>query len=305
MTGDDSVAPGAWPELSGADPTPDESVRVVTLADGAALWTATTGEGPPVVCCHGGPGLWDYLGPLAALIEDRYTVIRFDQRGCGRSTGTGPFTIGQAIDDMDQLRAALGYDRWAVLGHSWGADLALLYAATHSGRSAALVYAAGVGPGAAYRAPFAAEHRRRLGADLARLEELSSGPRTDEEEHERCLLQWRADFSPTPPGAAARHARALWDTRPPDARVNELANRELWQERTARDLLADADRVACHVEMIFGADDPRPWTAAEPLRSRFRDGSLTVLDGAGHAPWVERPAQTRELILRGLEPARH
>ena len=51
----------------------------VRLRDGAELWTAVTGTGPPVVCLHGGPGLWDYLAPLAALIDDTFTVVRFDR----------------------------------------------------------------------------------------------------------------------------------------------------------------------------------------------------------------------------------
>lgn len=75
------------------------SERFVVLADGAALWTAVTGSGAPVVRCHGGPGLWDYLEPLASLIEDEFTVVRYDQRGCGRSSGAGPFTTAQAVDD--------------------------------------------------------------------------------------------------------------------------------------------------------------------------------------------------------------
>lgn len=51
---------------------------LVRLADGAALWTTVSGIGPPVVCCHGGPGLWDYLEPLASLIDDVFTVVRSD-----------------------------------------------------------------------------------------------------------------------------------------------------------------------------------------------------------------------------------
>jgi len=98
---------------------------MVRLRDGASLWTAASGNGPPVVCLHGGPGLWDYLAPLAALLDGTFTVVRFEQRGCGRSTGGGRFTIAQAVDDLDQVRVALGFDRWAVVGHSRGAELAL------------------------------------------------------------------------------------------------------------------------------------------------------------------------------------
>src|ERR1700712_4585985 len=114
----------------------------IALSDGAMLWVAVSGSGPPVVLCHGGPGLWDYLEPLAALIEDQFTVVRFDQRGCGRSDGGGPFTLAQATDDLDQLRAALGVQRWGVVGHSWGAELALRYAARYPAQTDAVVYIA-------------------------------------------------------------------------------------------------------------------------------------------------------------------
>jgi proline iminopeptidase len=86
--------------------------QLVELPDGAKLWTATSGGGPPVVCCHGGPGLWDYLADLAALLDDSHLMVRFDQRGCGRSTGAdGPFTLAQAVADLEQLRQALSVDR--------------------------------------------------------------------------------------------------------------------------------------------------------------------------------------------------
>jgi hypothetical protein len=47
--------------------------------------------------------------------------------GCGRSAGDGPFTIAQTVDDLDQLRAALGFGPWARAEHSWGAELAICY----------------------------------------------------------------------------------------------------------------------------------------------------------------------------------
>ena len=74
------------------------------------LWYTTSGAGPPLVLCHGGPGMWDYLGPLAQLVDDRATVVRYDQRGCGRSPGDGPFSIAQSVADLDELRNDLGYD---------------------------------------------------------------------------------------------------------------------------------------------------------------------------------------------------
>jgi proline iminopeptidase len=276
-------------------------VVMVRLPDGAGLWTTVSGTGPPVVCLHGGPGLWDYLGSLAALLDDTFTVIRFDQRGCGRSTGDGPFTIAQAVQDMDQVRVALGFGQWAVAGHSWGAELAIRYAAQHQDRTTAVAYIAGVGAGNGYREGFAAELDRRLGPDRARLAELSAMPAADltpELEREMCLLQWRPDFSPG--SAAAEHARALWDTRPPGAAINRTANRGLWTDRETENLCLAAARVTCPVTMLFGADDPRPWRASDSLLAALPDVSRIVFDGAGHAPWAERPADTRRVLVSAL-----
>lgn len=278
--------------------------QMVRLRDGAELWTAVSGTGPPVVLLHGGPGLWDYLAPLAALLDGTFTVIRFDQRGCGRSSPyAGSFTIAQAVDDMDQVRVAYGLGRWAVAGHSWGAELAVRYAAEHSGRTTAIAYIAGIGAGNAYRAPHAAEFKRRLQGDYDRWAELSAIPardRTPDEDRECCLLQWGPDFSPS--GAPAEHARALWDTRPPGASINETAHRQLWADRGTEDLCRAAARVTCPVTMICGADDPRPWTVTGSLLAALPDASRIVFDEAGHSPWAERPADTARAIADALSP---
>ena len=278
-----------------------ESVRV-QLRDGAELWTAISGSGPPVVCLHGGPGLWDYLAPLACLLDGEFAVVRFDQRGCGRSSGRhGPFTIEQAVEDLEQVRTAYGVVQWAVVGHSWGAELALRYAARHPRWTTAVVYIAGVGAGDDYERPLVVELNRRLGPDRERWAALSAIPdhdRTLAEEQERCLLQWRTDFSPGP--QASRHAQALWQTRPAGALINTAANRRLWQDRACTDLREDATRVTCPVTMIFGHDDPRPWVTSDSVLAALPAATRTVLLGAGHAPWVERPADVQAVITSAL-----
>lgn len=268
--------------------------------DGTPLWTVCSGSGPPVVFVHGGPGLWDYLGPLAELLDDRVTAIRYDQRGCARSGGAdGPFTIVQALDDLDRVRAAYGLDQVSVVGHSWGAEVAVRYAARYTDHVRAVAYLAGVGAGETYLPGFSAERDRRLGPDKQRWDELRARARTQDEERELCLLQWRPDFAPTPD--ASRHAEALWATRPPNIAVNQRANRELWADRASVDLLGEAAAVGCPVRMIQGAADPRPWQATDPLLAALPDGARTVLEGAGHLPWAERPRETRDLVLSAVD----
>ena len=111
--------------------------------DGLRLWSVAEGAGPPLVLCHGGPGCCDYLAPVAALLTDRAQVIRYEQRGCGRSTAPPPYTVATSLADLDCVRQYYGLSQWIVAGHSWGADLALLYALTYPARTLGVICLAG------------------------------------------------------------------------------------------------------------------------------------------------------------------
>jgi proline iminopeptidase len=92
--------------------------EVVSVA-GCAFWTTRQGNGVAPVCCPGGPGLWDYLEPVAAMLDDLVTVYRYDQSSCGRSTGGPPYNVATAFADLDALCEHWGLSQWILLGHSW------------------------------------------------------------------------------------------------------------------------------------------------------------------------------------------
>jgi proline iminopeptidase len=94
----------------------------------AVLWTIAEGQGIPVLLCNGGPGCCDYLAPVAAMIDDIAQVVRFEPRGCGRSSATPPYTVETCLQDLEAIRQHYKIDQWVIGGHSWGADLALIYA---------------------------------------------------------------------------------------------------------------------------------------------------------------------------------
>lgn len=99
--------------------------------DDARLWFTVDGSGPPLLLANGGPGCGDYLGPVAAMLQARFRVVRFEPRGCGRSQHKGPYDVATALTDVQTLRAHIGASRWIVGGHSAGADLALATAMEH------------------------------------------------------------------------------------------------------------------------------------------------------------------------------
>lgn len=105
-----------------------------------SLFVETLGNGYPLVLMHGGPGAdhWSLL-PFRQC-ADRLTVVFYDHRGNGRSTGpVSTMTWENLTADADALRERLGFDRWAVLGHSFGGHVALEYALRYPQRVSHLV----------------------------------------------------------------------------------------------------------------------------------------------------------------------
>jgi proline iminopeptidase len=90
-------------------------------------------DGRAAVVLHGGPGSGQ-SPVLRSGFDARWRVVCIDQRGCGASTPRGNVdanTTGDLIADTEQVRTLLGITDWLVVGGSWGASLAIAYAAAH------------------------------------------------------------------------------------------------------------------------------------------------------------------------------
>lgn len=278
--------------------------RFVTATDGARLWTAVEGSGSPMIMCHGGPGLWDYLGGLAQLLTDDFRVCRWDQRGCGRSDPVAHVTVEEGIRDVQEVRLSLGAASCIVLGHSWGAYLALVTALVNPDTTRALVYISGIAPMGWWRRTGSrinrdAVARKTPPAAQARLDELQAATRSPAEEVEFRRLSWVTDYADVaspPPELDAMASSPLT--------INYDVNRSL------RDSEADfADDEAlqemcrnCSVPtlIIHGSEDPRPDGGARLLAEWLPESSFVSIAGGGHLPWVERPAEVRTAITSFL-----
>ncbi|PZF81807.1 alpha/beta hydrolase [Jiangella anatolica] len=120
-------------------------MRSVTVRadDRTRLHVGVTGSGPDVVVLSGGPGCVHYL-EHDDIAPRGMRAWYPEPRGVGRSGG-GPHTLEQAVADLEAVRRFAGVDSWVVLGHSWGADLAVRYALDHPGRVRSVVGVAGHG----------------------------------------------------------------------------------------------------------------------------------------------------------------
>ncbi|GAA3646925.1 prolyl aminopeptidase [Streptomyces chitinivorans] len=124
---------------------------MLDVGDGHRVYWEVCGDpdGRPAAVVHGGPGSGCGEGARRLFDPERYRVVLFDQRGCGRSTphasdpatGLRHNTTWHLVADMERLREHLGIDRWLLYGGSWGSTLILAYAQRHPERVSHIVIA--------------------------------------------------------------------------------------------------------------------------------------------------------------------
>jgi proline iminopeptidase len=134
---------GLYPELEPYDS------GLLDVGDGNLVFWECAGnpDGRPTVFLHGGPGGGCLPVHRRFFDPERYRIVLFDQRGCGRSrphasepgADLSSNTTWHLVADMELLRRHLAIERWQVFGGSWGSTLALAYAQRHPDRVLELV----------------------------------------------------------------------------------------------------------------------------------------------------------------------
>jgi proline iminopeptidase len=234
-------------------------------------------------------------------LAHRVRAIRWDQRGCGRSERRGPYSLARTVRDLEAVRRHYGFERVAVLGHSWGAQLALRYALDYPTRVSKLVYVSGTELGWDWHRQYKRNFAARLGSDQDRLTALKGRVRTDAEDREFAVLQWSADFAdPTKAASFAEHMATPWFG------INYECNgamsakeREDWREP---ELAAECRNLTVPTLIVDGAQDIRLRSAVNSLERALPSAVRVVLPSAGHVPWLEVPEQFHAALLKFLHP---
>ena len=239
--------------------------------------------GPPVVLLHGGPGAPGHMAPVAAALADSFRVYEPFQRGSGEA----PLTVARHIADLQAfVMAHCGAVRPAVVGFSWGAMLALAYAAAHPQQvgSLALVSCGTFDPRA--RAQLQVTLHGRMTPDLQQqLDQLAAAiPDPDVRLcalGELLLPLYAYDLLTTQLGNEGC-----------DARAHEESWADMVRLQEAGVYPAAFAAITAPVLMLHGAADPHPGSAIrESLAPYLPQLAYQQLDRCGHYPWLERHAR--------------
>jgi proline iminopeptidase len=127
-----------------SDPFAPLTSEHLDVGDGHTIYveSGVRTDGIPAVYLHGGPGSGCQPDHRRLFDPQRFHTILFDQRGAGRSKPKGlreANTLPHLIADMETIREKFGFEKWLVVGGSWGATLALAYAQAHPDRVSGIV----------------------------------------------------------------------------------------------------------------------------------------------------------------------
>ncbi|MFG2831246.1 prolyl aminopeptidase [Streptomyces sp. NPDC048434] len=308
-------------------PIEPHDTGMLDVGDGNLVYWEVCGNpaGKPALVVHGGPGSGCSTGARRYFDPDRYRVVLFDQRGCGRSTphASDPATdmrhntTAHLLADIEQLRVHLGIDRWLLFGGSWGSTLILAYAERHPERVSEIVIPSvtmtrrsetdwlyrGVGrffPEAWERFLAGAPGVGRDDDIVGAYARLMADP--DPAVRERATADWCAwedtVLSLEPYGAANPYG-----DRPAAARMalvricSHYFSHGAWLEEGA--LLRDAGRLAgIPGVLIHGRQDMgSPLHTAWELARAWPDARLTVIPDAGH----KGSEATRDQVIGALD----
>ena len=247
-------------------------------SDGESIYFERTGEGPPVVLCHGLGGnhaiWWRQIETLAASHE----VITWDQRGFGNSTArSGEIGLAVARRDLHAILDHLGLDTVSLVGQSMGGWTALGYAETHPTRIRSLILSttlAGAG---------------RKNVDIL-VEAEADRDRMNRREHPVLSVEFCRKH---PDLGVLYNQISSFGTRPDPARVL----RAMAEDRL--DLRA-LEKLTVPTLVLMAADDVLcPPAAMRDFVERIPHGTLQIIPG-GHSAYYEAPDIWNEAVLNFL-----
>jgi pimeloyl-ACP methyl ester carboxylesterase len=244
------------------------------------LFVRTYGSsGPAVIVLHGGPGAAGHMAPVARGLADAYRITEPFQRGSGGER----LTVARHVADLHEVIAACSNDRPALLGASWGAMLALAYAAAHPSSTGPLVL---VGCGTfdpVARAAMQNTIAERMSGEIGAM--LKSANDLDPNERLKASAEATTPIYCYDPLASPQEEDTI------DARASKETWDDMLRLQTEGVYPAAFAAIKVPVLMVHGTFDPHPGRLVmQSLQPFLPQLDYRELERCGHYPWLEKAA---------------
>ncbi len=255
-----------------------------------------------IVVLHGGRGISDHRRDFAAFrpLADSYRVLAYDQRGCGLTSLTPPYTFAQLADDLEAFRLEVcGGRKITLIGGSFGGMIALTYAVKYQAGLSHLILR-GTAPSYHMQDDVFAHLAERLpkapSASEAMIRKLIADGCEDDME---LRLIWLAVqplyFENFDPDAALRETR--------EVHIHAETHRSLFQHDKYYDVRDQLSTITVPTFVVVGANDwICPPNQSRLIAERIPGAELLVVEGANHPVHIEESelvlGKIREFIAR-------
>jgi proline iminopeptidase len=274
---------------------------------GASLYSRDIGRGQPLIVLHGGPDFdHRYLLPDLDRFADAFRLIYYDQRGRGKSAdGVRPedVTLASDLDDLDAVRRHFQLETAALLGHSWGAVLALEFAIRNPARVSHLILMNPAPVSAGDLTLLRREYVRKLGADMDRQREILASAAYKEGDPDAVAARYRLHF--THALKRPEHYEKLMATmkeaftsqgREGIVKARAVEDRlmhDTW-ELEGYNLLPKLGMLDIPTLVIYGDHDFIPAETATHIAHAIPKARLVTLSNCGHFAYLECPGDVRQ-----------
>ena len=273
---------------------------------GAQLYVREAGSGPPLIALHGGPDFnHNYLLPELDALAPPFRVVYYDQRGRGKSSeGVNPadVSLDSELDDLDRLRQHFDLASLALLGHSFGALLAMEYAARLPHRVSHLILMNPAPGSHVDLARFRARREVHEAANLQRMRRIAKSPAFAAGDIEAESEYYMVHFS----GALRRReqvgtfvGRLRTHFAPADILKARAIEQRLYEQTwldPSYDVVGRLARASPRMLVIHGEHDLFPKECAENIAAAVANARLEVLEDCGHFAYLEYPDRVHALI---------
>lgn len=272
----------------------------------ASLYSREIGQGTPIIVLHGGPDFdHSYLLPELDRLSDSFRLIYYDQRGRGRSADhvqPEDVTLDSEVADLDRVREHFHLASMVLLGHSWGAVLALEYALRHPERVSRMIL---MNP-----APASSKDREQLRKDWL-------DKRAKDMEQRRVIAETAAYKSGDPDAVTAYYRVHFKPALAREADYEKLIARlkasfgkegilkaraiedRLMTETWAKpdyDLLPKLKKLNIPTLVISGDHEFIPSATAEHISQALPHARMVILKNCGHFTYLECPTAVHESL---------
>jgi proline iminopeptidase len=298
--------------------TPGNPARESRISVGtSSLYARDVGRGEPIIVLHGGPDFDHlYLLPDLDRFADTYRLVYYDQRGRGQSAaGVQPddVTLQSDVDDLEAVRRHFQLDAPALLGHSWGAVLALEYARRYPARVSRLVLMNPAPASANDTAILRKSSVQKLATDMDRQRQIVASPAYQEGDPEAVTARYRIHFKPALKRQSdyerlMTNMHAAFISQGKDGIVKARAvedrlMRDTW-DVPDYDLFPRLRELNIPTLVIWGDADFIPVEIATHIAQALPNARLESLKDCGHFAYMECPDAVRAALERFFEPRR-